>query len=263
MRRATLDNPPRFHLEAKEGARLTLASDTGALAYIFVLEDDIVRLLVLPDGRPETAAHLGHRAGPGRRRRRRPRPPRRRRVRAARRSSSTRRTPGSWKPPASACDRPRRLPLRWQVYDGAVDRSDARDRPTQAYDFGWWDGKPRHYLAREPGEHYFGLGEKSRRAWTAPGGACACSNIDALGYDAGTSDPLYKHMPFYITRRPGAGSASACSTTPCADCAFDLGCERDNYHGLYRYFEAEHGDLDYYFIAGPALARGRRGASPG
>src|SRR5580698_1811157 len=51
MRRATLDKPPLFHLAARDGARLTLASDTGALAYVFVLEDDIVRLLVLPDGR--------------------------------------------------------------------------------------------------------------------------------------------------------------------------------------------------------------------
>ena len=35
MRRATLDKPPLFHLAAKDGARLTLASDTGALAYVF------------------------------------------------------------------------------------------------------------------------------------------------------------------------------------------------------------------------------------
>lgn len=27
----------------------------------------------------------------------------------------------------------------------------------------------------------------------------------------------------------------------------------DNYHGLYRYYQAEKGDLDYYFIAGPKI----------
>ena len=32
------------------------------------------------------------------------------------------------------------------------------------------------------------------------------------------------------------------------------GCERSNYHGLYRSFTADHGDLDYYFIAGPDVA---------
>ena len=25
-------------------------------------------------------------------------------------------------------------------------------------------------------------------------------NIDAMGYDAESTDPLYKHIPFYITR---------------------------------------------------------------
>jgi hypothetical protein len=32
-----------------------------------------------------------------------------------------------------------------------------------------------------------------------------------------------------------------------------MGRELDNYHGLYRYFVADYGDLDYYFIAGETL----------
>ena len=48
-----------------------------------------------------------------------------------------------------------------------------------------------------------------------------------------------------------------------ADCEFDFGCERDNYHGLYRGFVAESGDLDYYVIAGPAVPWTSPGASPG
>jgi alpha-glucosidase len=74
-----------------------------------------------------------------------------------------------------------------------------------------------------------------------------------MGYDARTSDPLYKHLPFYITRRPD-GACFGLFYDTLSDCVFDLGCERSNYHGLYRYFEAEHGDLDLYVIAGPALA---------
>jgi hypothetical protein len=38
-----------------------------------------------------------------------------------------------------------------------------------------------------------------------------------------------------------------------SDCAFDFGKELDNYHGPYRSFTADHGDLDYYFIAGPRV----------
>lgn len=39
----------------------------------------------------------------------------------------------------------------------------------------------------------------------------------------------------------------------CARAEFDLGCERDNYYGAYRSYEARDGDLDYYVILGPVL----------
>jgi alpha-glucosidase len=74
--------------------------------------------------------------------------------------------------------------------------------------------------------------------------------VDALGYSARTSDPLYKHIPFYITRRPD-GAAAGLFYDTLSDCTFDMGCERSNYHGLFRSFTADHGDLDYYVIAGP------------
>ncbi|MEJ0040926.1 MAG: TIM-barrel domain-containing protein [Rhizomicrobium sp.] len=35
-----------------------------------------------------------------------------------------------------------------------------------------------------------------------------------------------------------------------SDCTFDMGCARSNYHGLFRSFAADHGDLDNYVIAG-------------
>src|SRR6185503_186768 len=38
-----------------------------------------------------------------------------------------------------------------------------------------------------------------------------------------------------------------------APATFDLGCEHDNYHGLYRTTEIEDGDLDYYVFAGPRI----------
>jgi alpha-glucosidase len=37
-----------------------------------------------------------------------------------------------------------------------------------------------------------------------------------------------------------------------AACTFDLGCEHDNYHGLYRHVEIDDGDLDLYLMAGTA-----------
>ena len=44
--------------------------------------------------------------------------------------------------------------------------------PTQAYDFGWWDGRVITMLARQPGERFYGLGDRAG-GWTAPDGASA------------------------------------------------------------------------------------------
>jgi alpha-glucosidase len=129
----------------------------------------------------------------------------------------------------------------------------ARDRPTQAYNFGWWGEGVRHYLVRDPAEQYFGLGEKTGELDRA-GRRFRMSNVDAMGYDALTSDPLYKHIPFYITRHAGTGAAFGLFYDTYADCEFDLGAERSNYHGLFRSFRAAAGDLDYYVIAGPRVA---------
>ena len=49
----TLAAPPRFSLAAREAGHLRLASDQGDAAHIFVLEADIIRVLVLPGGRLE------------------------------------------------------------------------------------------------------------------------------------------------------------------------------------------------------------------
>ena len=50
MRRATLSNPPLFAVSERAPGRLTLTADTGAIAHLFVLEEDIARLLLLADG---------------------------------------------------------------------------------------------------------------------------------------------------------------------------------------------------------------------
>jgi alpha-glucosidase len=84
---------------------------------------------------------------------------------------------------------------------GSEWRPVASDRPTQAYNFGWWDERVYHYLCRAPGEKYFGLGERAGDMNRA-GQRYRLTNVDAMGYNARTSDPLYKHIPFYITCRP-------------------------------------------------------------
>jgi alpha-glucosidase len=249
---STLRNPPFFHLAARDGNHLTLASDGPAIAHVFVLEDDIIRVMVLPDG-------------------------------VLKQPRSWAIAPGLDDVPDAGRDRfdlsgfalpdftleesdgkltvqtaKLRLTIKlagffcsWKTSGVAV----LRDRPTQAYDFGWWDGKPRHYLVRERAERYFGLGERSGDTDRA-GRRFRMCNVDAMGYSARNSDPLYKHIPFYITLRDGASAGLFYDTL--SDCTFDLGAERSNYHGLFRSITADHGDLDYYVVAGSVAEITRR-----
>ncbi len=128
----------------------------------------------------------------------------------------------------------------------------ATDRATQAYQWSERSGVLRHYMARRPTDQFFGLGDK-----TGPldkhGRRLRTVALDALGYDAETSDPLYKHWPFLLARDPQTGVSFGMFYDTLAATTFDLGCEYDNYHGFYRYAEIEDGDLDYYVFAGPRI----------
>jgi alpha-glucosidase len=108
-----------------------------------------------------------------------------------------------------------------------------------------------HWQRRDPArDRYFGLGDK-----TGPldlhGRRLRTRALDALGYDAKTGDPLYKHWPFFLTER--SGSACGLYYDTLAECAFDFGAEHDNYHGRYRATEIADGDLDLFVFAGPTL----------
>lgn len=76
-------------------------------------------------------------------------------------------------------------------------------------------------------------------------------NIDAMGYNAESMDPLYKHIPFYITHAEEVSYGIYYDNL--APCWFVLGSEIDNYHAYYRNYKAEDGDLDYYMILGPQI----------
>jgi len=138
--------------------------------------------------------------------------------------------------------------LAWLLADGTPI---AADRSTQPYQWSRASGIVRHYMARARGDRYFGLGDK-----TGPldkhGRRFRTLALDALGYDARTSDPLYKHWPYLIVREAG-GIGYGLFYDTLAPATFDLGSEHDNYHGFYRYCEIEDGELDYYLFVGPGL----------
>ena len=139
--------------------------------------------------------------------------------------------------------------LQWMRPDGQVF---LQDRPGMAWTFARRGTAVAHYLARHPADRYYGLGDK-----TGPldlhGRRLRTAMRDALGYDPRTGDPLYKHWPFVLAQDGATGTAYGLLYDNHAAGAFDLGAEHDNYHGLFRGYEAEGGDLDLYVLAGPRL----------
>ncbi|MDR3517746.1 MAG: glycoside hydrolase family 31 protein [Azospirillaceae bacterium] len=250
----SLTSPPRFVLTETNANRLTLASPEGHLAHVFVLENDIIRVMVLPGG-------------------------------TLRSPRSWAIAPGQEDVPTEGRDRfdvagfalpgfdldqttdclivtttQLRLSItlaglfcRWENRVGGQWREAAADRASQNYNFGWWDDRAYHYLKRDPDEMYFGLGERAGTANRA-GQRYRMTNVDAMGYNARTTDPLYKHLPFYLTWKPASKVPFGIFYDTLSDCVFDMGCELDNYHGQYRYFVADFGDIDYYVIGGGSPA---------
>ncbi len=137
------------------------------------------------------------------------------------------------------------LTLTWHDGQG---RLLFQDRATSSYFESQRTGAVRHYLQRDRAERYYGLGDK-----TGPldlhGRRLRTLALDSLGYDPQHGDPLYKHWPFVLTRAP-SGQWYGIYYDTLSACTFDLGCEHDNYHDLFRYVEIDDGDLDYYVMTG-------------
>jgi alpha-glucosidase len=126
----------------------------------------------------------------------------------------------------------------------------ASDRPTGAYLLPSKGEGVEHFQRRYAQDNYYGLGEKAGDL-NRTGRRFEMRNLDAMGYNAASTDPLYKHVPFTLTRHEGVSFGLFYDNL--SSCRFDLGNELDNYHLPYRRFSAEAGDLDYYLFIGPTL----------
>jgi len=253
MIRSRLSAPPRFAVAERAGPRVTLRADSGAVAHLFVLEDDMIRVLLLAAGAvtspPSWAVAPGADdiAEPGR----------------DRMDVSDFAAPDFALVEEEACIviATARLKVeigrvgllcRWSQSVAGAWQVIAEDRPTQAYNFGWWDEGVYHYVCRRAGERYYALGERAG-AMDRAGRRFRLTNLDPMGYDATRDDPLYKAIPYVLV--VGAdGGAHGVFYDATADPVFDFGHEHDNYHPHYRYMRADGGDLDYTMIAGPDAA---------
>jgi len=142
--------------------------------------------------------------------------------------------------------------IAWQQPHAGRWTTCCADRPTYAYAAGQRSARVVHTATRDESDQYFGLGDK-----TGPldkhGRRLRTLQLDALGYNGETSDPLYKHWPFFIGRRRDSGLCYGVYYDTLSEATFDFGQEFDNYHGFYRSTDIADGDLDVYVLAGPGL----------
>lgn len=126
------------------------------------------------------------------------------------------------------------------------------DRAPLAYNFeGEFGRETYHYVTREKGEYVFGLGDKGGLLNKA-GRSFRIETEDCMGYDAEKSDPLYKHIPFYICEN-SVGCYGIFYDT--SDTSYiDLGKEINNYYPAYKYFKTEDNCLVYYVFFGTKLS---------
>jgi alpha-glucosidase len=141
------------------------------------------------------------------------------------------------------------LRLTWRLPDGRIF---AADRANHPYAFGR-TGALLHAQTRHESDRYYGLGDKTG-SLNLHGRRLRIAMLDSLGFDPRSGDPLYKHWPFLLVRDGATGAGYGLYYDNGARAEFDLGCERDNYYGAYRTYEARDGDLDFYLILGPRLA---------
>lgn len=122
------------------------------------------------------------------------------------------------------------------------------DRDVLAYNFEGELGKGSyHYVSREDKESIYGLGDKTGPVNKA-GRFYRFSTKDAMGYDADSSDPLYKQIPFYICKNSVGNYGIYYDTY--SDGEIDLGREIDNYFEHFKYVHFEEDSLVYYVFFG-------------
>jgi alpha-glucosidase len=134
--------------------------------------------------------------------------------------------------------------ITWATKNDLVLASDGAN----AYRFENGGQQISHVIENQDGEHYYGFGEVSG-AINKAGKKIYFRNKDNPGYSAKNGTPLYKHIPYYITFQPATGQAFGIFYDNLATTLFDL----DHPAGS-RSYQAEGGDIDYYFIYGPTIA---------
>lgn len=134
------------------------------------------------------------------------------------------------------------------IFGGQIGTQDTVMPLTQIRAFRKTGDDSWHARINEPlkeNDRFFGLGDKSgvpdRRNRRV-----RMFNRDSLGYDAQTSDPMYKAIAFYIKQNPANGTIAGFYYPEALINALDFGEESP----FYSYVEISEGPIAFYIMAG-------------
>ena len=123
-----------------------------------------------------------------------------------------------------------------------------RDRNGLAYNFAGelGDGSV-HYTLRQEDQFIYGLGDKSGNVNKNHQHFRLDTN-DSMGFKAEYSDPLYKHLPFYICENRNGSYGIYYDTY--SEGEVDFGREHDNYYEPFNSVRYEEENMVFYIIFG-------------
>ena len=123
-----------------------------------------------------------------------------------------------------------------------------QDRSGLAYNFAGELGRGSvHFTRREEDQKIFGLGDKSGHV-NKNGRSFDLFTGDAMGFKAEYSDPLYKHLPFYICENRNGSYGLFYDT--CSSGCINFGQEHDNYFEPFNSIRYEEENMVFYLIPG-------------
>lgn len=112
----------------------------------------------------------------------------------------------------------------------------------------------RHTNVLTEDDFYYGFGENGGDLNKADS-YIRLSGRDAPDYNPVKTNPLYKHIPFYIKLNRQTKKSVGLFYHNTYECAFSLGCEKSNYWHRYSYYQADGGDIDFFFLAGTSMKK--------
>ena len=124
-----------------------------------------------------------------------------------------------------------------------------REVPGRAYTYS--RGRVTHSFCLDDSSFY-GFGEKTGHL-EKTGTKMRMSNKDACGYDPVRTDPLYKHVPWFIKLSADGQDACGIYYNTSVNCEFDIGQEYNGYWPRMGQYEACAGEVDLFYISGPSM----------